>query len=390
MPEWGLTGVDDPAFVRHMCTFVDDASADRDARLLREQAGLAVDLGDEAGSRAAYRKCMTPLAGDFPAWAAGNVPGAGAGAPDLALTPNPQRGRAARRAVRGSTPAHRPDPALAALLRRRHLGGGRSGRRPVTRRSSVRRWTGLPGDARRLSLASVRPRKRAVLRLRRRDRRHRGEPSRQLQGDSGQAPLAATFQTDLVLPVAPSHWRIVFGDGKSREGDGAPPHFAGHTYPEDGTYHVLLEVDVSPASRYLAAADVTVTTAAPPTGTPTGTVLVNGAPFTGGQAHAAPRSTSPTAYSPPQLVRFVKAAHVAKFADHHRRGCKNRFPTCGSAPSTADTAVAILSAFRRSKSERRAQLAVGVDGGRSVIELAMQSVDVPHVETPRVKEATLG
>jgi hypothetical protein len=99
----------------------------------------------------------------------------------------------------------------------------------------------------------------------------------------GSAPLVVTFQTDLVLPATPSHWRIVFGDGKTLEGDGAPPHFAGHTYPQEGTYHVLLVIDEPPSSRYLAAVDVTVTNAAPPAGTPTGTVLVNGIPFSGGE-----------------------------------------------------------------------------------------------------------
>jgi hypothetical protein len=97
------------------------------------------------------------------------------------------------------------------------------------------------------------------------------------------APLVVTFQTDLVLPATPSHWRIVFGDGQARDGAGAPPHFSGHTYPQEGTYHVLLVIDGPPGSRYLAAIDVTVTTAAPPSGTPTGTVLVGGVPFTGGQ-----------------------------------------------------------------------------------------------------------
>jgi hypothetical protein len=104
------------------------------------------------------------------------------------------------------------------------------------------------------------------------------------------------------LPARVSSWKIVLGDGNTREGTGTPPHFAGHTYVHAGTFRVLLLVDAPAGTRYAATAEIvaagpgggggttpttttttTTTTPAPPaTGTVTGTVLVNGRPFTGG------------------------------------------------------------------------------------------------------------
>jgi hypothetical protein len=101
---------------------------------------------------------------------------------------------------------------------------------------------------------------------------------------AGAAPLAVSFRTDLDLGAGATGWQIVFGDGNTRQGTGAPPRFTGHTYASAGRYRVLLIVGAPGSRRFLALADVVV--AAPPrgsaTGTPTGTVLLNGRPFTGG------------------------------------------------------------------------------------------------------------
>jgi PKD repeat protein len=281
VPEWGLIGVDDAVFVRHMCTFAKTHPATEMLAFYESKPGSTFDLETKAASRAEYRKCMTPLAGDFPAWAAGNVPGAGPELLSLALTPNPATGPAPL-AVQFAIDAQLNVPIRHWQL---FFGDGASsegdGAPPVTvdhpyAQDGIYQATLViypsppfdPANAQFFVSAAVTVGAGA-------------NPPVSFKA-TPQAPLVVTFQTDLVLPATPSHWRIVFGDGKTLEGDGAPPHFAGHTYPQEGTYHVLLEIDEPPSGRYLAAVDVTVTSAAPPNGTPTGTVLVNGAPFTGG------------------------------------------------------------------------------------------------------------
>ena len=47
---------------------------------------------------------------------------------------------------------------------------------------------------------------------------------------------------------------MIFGDGKTRDGTGAPPHFAGHTFADAGNYDVLLVVNQSNNRRYMALA----------------------------------------------------------------------------------------------------------------------------------------
>jgi PKD repeat protein len=81
----------------------------------------------------------------------------------------------------------------------------------------------------------------------------------------------------------PTSWQIAWGDGKVDQGTGAPPHFNGHTFPKAGTYRVVLTVTTS-TGTYVTFTDVQVAqpAAQPPQGTPSGTVLVNGTPFTGG------------------------------------------------------------------------------------------------------------
>ena len=62
-----------------MCTFLKAHRATEVSALLREQAGGShFDLANKPKSRAAYRACITPLAGPLPAWAAANAPGGGA------------------------------------------------------------------------------------------------------------------------------------------------------------------------------------------------------------------------------------------------------------------------------------------------------------------------
>ena len=99
---------------------------------------------------------------------------------------------------------------------------------------------------------------------------------------AGAAPLAVSFRTDLDLGGAATSWQIVFGDGIARRGSGPPPRFLGHTFASAGRYNVLLVVNASGGRQFLSR---TVIAVAPPgavSGTPTGTVLLNGRPFAGG------------------------------------------------------------------------------------------------------------
>ena len=116
----------------------------------------------------------------------------------------------------------------------------------------------------------------------------------------GPVPLSVSLRIEEALSGPIASWEMIFGDGKTRDGTGAPPHFAGHTFAEDGDYDVLLVVNQSNDRRYTAIAQITAGAGGgpggppppppppPPGGTPpatattTGTVLVGGRPFTGG------------------------------------------------------------------------------------------------------------
>lgn len=102
---------------------------------------------------------------------------------------------------------------------------------------------------------------------------------------AGPPPVTVSFTTELHRPASPGNWQLVYGDGNTRQGTGTPPHFMGHTYAKAGIYHAHLIVGGPAGRRYLASVDVTVGGSAPPpaAGAPTGTVLVNGKPFAGGQ-----------------------------------------------------------------------------------------------------------
>ncbi len=70
VPEWGMFGVDDPVFVQHMCTFLKQHATETE-EFYESKPGAIFDLADKPASRAAYRSCITRLAGPPPAWASG-------------------------------------------------------------------------------------------------------------------------------------------------------------------------------------------------------------------------------------------------------------------------------------------------------------------------------
>lgn len=279
VPEWGLIGVDDPAFVRHMCTFAKTHPATEALVYFESRPGSVFDLGTKPASRAAYRQCLTPLAGNLPDWAGGAPP---AEAVRLTLTPNPPSG-AAPLAATFAIDARLTVPIVQWQL---FFGDGTetggAGQPPSALphayaadglyHATLIVYAGPPFDpvtARFLVSADV-----AV--------GTNPQPLVSFRASPGRSPLAVTFQTDLRLPQEPTGWQIAFGDARSNQGEGRPPHFAGHTYPRPGTFRAVLVVQ-TPTGRLVTFTDVVVTQVTPPaSGTPTGTVLVNGSAFTGG------------------------------------------------------------------------------------------------------------
>jgi PKD repeat protein len=284
IPEWGLLGVDDPVFVKHVCSFLEASPLTEMQAFYNGRPGSRPDIGTKPKSRAAYRACVTPLAGPLPGWAVAPAVTVTA----LTLTPDQDSGPPPL-TVRYSVVAKLSAPVQHWQV---FFGDGRQAGGegpPPTTLSHTYAQDGVygatlivytsppfsPDAARFLADATVTA----------------GAATKPTVGfkaapTSGRAPLAVSFQTDLLAPV--SSWELVFGDGTSRPGTGAPPHFAGHTYTAAGTYRVVMVLNGPAGAAYVEFADLSVTgpggtTAPPPTATSTGTVLVNGKPFTGGR-----------------------------------------------------------------------------------------------------------
>ncbi len=279
VPEWGLSDVDDPAFIRHMCQFARTHPAAELLAYFESRPGSQYDLGAKPQSRAAYRACLTPLAGALPAWAAANTPGAGPKLVTLTLTPTPSAGPTPL-SVTFAASAKLTVPITQWQL---YFGDGAqtggTGPPPATFQhtyavdgiydATLVVLSGAP-VARFLTSAPV-----SV-----------GTAPKKVVSfvvSPGRNPLAIVVQTDLVLPQPATSWQIAWGDGKVEQGSGPPPHFTGHTYAKPGTYRAVLTVSTA-GGTYVSYSDVTVAqpAAGPAQGTPTGTVLVNGTPFTGG------------------------------------------------------------------------------------------------------------
>jgi hypothetical protein len=283
VPEWGLIGVDDTAFVEHMCSFLRNSGATEMQAFFAGRPGSALDLGSKPKSAAAYRQCLTPLAGPLPGWAAGVA----ARIVALSLTPNPASGPSPL-AVQFAVVAKLNVPIQHWQL---FFGDGGDVERNGTPPATVNHTYPQDGDYQAtLIVYPTPPFKPEVARFIVAAAVTAGAPPKPLVAfkagpTGGRAPLAVSFQTDLDLPAAVVRWEIVLGDGFTRNGTGTPPHFAGHTYERPGSYQPILIVDTSQGGRFVALAVVTVSGAASPPpakATRTGTVLVNGKPFSGG------------------------------------------------------------------------------------------------------------
>jgi hypothetical protein len=71
IPEWGLIGVDDERFVKHMCRFLKSHPSTEEAGFDSSRPGSTLDLASKPKSRQAYRDCITPLGAPPPGWALG-------------------------------------------------------------------------------------------------------------------------------------------------------------------------------------------------------------------------------------------------------------------------------------------------------------------------------
>ncbi|HEY6032407.1 MAG TPA: hypothetical protein VIU44_17690, partial [Gaiellaceae bacterium] len=60
-PEWGLWGIDDPAFVRTMAKFVNTHARVEMLAYFESAPGSIFDLASKPQSKAAYRSLITPL-----------------------------------------------------------------------------------------------------------------------------------------------------------------------------------------------------------------------------------------------------------------------------------------------------------------------------------------
>ena len=282
VPEWGLFQIDDPAFVQHMCTFLKTHGATEMAAFYESRAASIFDLEPKPKSRAVYRACITPIGGKLPDWAVVSEPKQIA----LTLTPSPASGPVPLN-VQFSIVAQLSVPIVHWLLA---FGDGTetqgTGPPPAVVAHTYAQDATYhavlvvypsppftPQAARFLTSADVTAGTGATQPV-----------AFTTTPTAGAAPLAVSFQIDLKLPAPPDSWQIVLGDGNTLQGSGPPPHFTGHTYASAGTYRVLLILNAPGGSQYLVLGNVAV--APPPagkaTGKPTGTVLLNGRPFTGG------------------------------------------------------------------------------------------------------------
>ena len=73
VPEWGLFSVDDPAFIQHMCTFLQTHRASEMQAFFEGVPGSVFNIESKPKSRATYRKCMLPLGGPLPSWASASA-----------------------------------------------------------------------------------------------------------------------------------------------------------------------------------------------------------------------------------------------------------------------------------------------------------------------------
>jgi hypothetical protein len=301
VPEWGLNGIDDPAFVRKMCSFFTAHPSTEVSVFYESRSGSPYDLGSKPQSRQAYHDCVVPMGAPSPSWAAGS---AGGLVSPLSLTPTPDSGPPPL-SVKLAIQAKLTTPIQHWEL----LFGDGSWKTGSAAPPAIVSHTYLkPGvyeavlavfDAPPFDLTDAQFLVNATVTV--------GTGSTPALSfvptpTHGPVPLKVSFKTDLSLPAPPTTWTLVYGDGNTREGTGVPPHFMGHTYTSAGPIQVLFVLNAGGGRTYASTVAInppsssgggppstttTTTTSTPPQpgppipATKTGTVLVNGVPFTG-------------------------------------------------------------------------------------------------------------
>ena len=252
LPEWGLS-IDDPGFVKKICTFLKSRPRAKLAAYYDARPGSPYDLASKAATRSEYRRCITPLGSKASVSPAGPPTSA-----QLRLVAEPARGDAPLSVT------FQPQVNLAKPVLRWELAFGdgkvlqRTGVPPASvtyTYSKDGRYTAtllvyveppfVPASIRNVAQAEVKVGKKA------------DEPLRlAVAPASGKAPLSVSFRAAVNAPG--TSWVFVPGDGTSRSGDGKPPRFLGHTYTAAGTYRAVLVVHLGPGERVLAYVDVRV------------------------------------------------------------------------------------------------------------------------------------
>ena len=246
LPEWGLDSIDDPGFVKTICEFLKNRPRTRLAAYYEAKPGSRYDLGPKAGSRAEYRRCITPLGQK--AAAQPTLPSGPPTAAQLRLIPDPAEGDAPLD-VTFETRVNLPRPVVQWEVA---FGDGKT-----------RKGSGKPPDS--LSYTYAKdgiyvatlvvylgpPFTGTAIRFITQAKVKVGEDSGELlrlipDKTSGKAPLAVSFRTVANTPQPVVKWELVHGDGTSRSGQGKPPRFLGVTYKAKGVYRAVLIVYLQP------------------------------------------------------------------------------------------------------------------------------------------------
>jgi hypothetical protein len=252
LPEWGLS-IDDPGFVKKICTFLKTRPRTKLAAYYDARPGSPYDLGSKPAARAEYRRCITPLG----AKATVRPPGPPTSA-QLRLTAAPAKGDAPLD-VGFETYVNLPKPVLRWELA---YGDGkvlqRSGAPPETTTYTYQKDGVYTAT---LTVYLEPPFTTAAIRLVTQTQVKVGKKADTLlrlgaTPSAGKAPFSVSFRA--AVAALGTEWDFVPGDGTSRSGEGRPPRFLGHTYTTPGTYRAVLIVHLGPNEKVLAYVDVRV------------------------------------------------------------------------------------------------------------------------------------
>jgi len=263
-PEWGLWGMDDPAFVETMCAFVRTHARVELVAYFESVAGSVFDLATKPRSRAAYKKCLTPLGGPAPSGGAATRGTPPTPASLLRLAADPAEG-AAPLDVTFELETNVPKVARWQLV----FGDAKVVQGEGSPPATVTHTYAADGVYEAVLIVyTAPPYTGTAIRFLTRATVKVGEDAGVLLAlkptpASGKAPLAISFRAVANLPQPVVTWEFLPGDGSSRSGAGAPPRFLGFTYKQKGAYRAILIVYLAPqftgtAVRLLTFADLRV------------------------------------------------------------------------------------------------------------------------------------